>query len=123
MISYKALTPRHLEILALLGQGLDNHAIANQLRPMISHKTVEQHFQDMQIILNEPSVRRLTVYAARYSFRKVAVALGLPADAAPSQILGAVVALKAWMERLAELQEEFLGQRAPLVSQVGGIHG
>jgi len=59
-----ALTDRELEILQLLGQGKDSHAIAKQLH--LSFKTVDAHRGHIKEKLNLRTATELICYAARW---------------------------------------------------------
>jgi len=64
------LTDRELEILQLLGQGKDSHAIAKQLH--LSFKTVDAHRGHIKEKLNLRTGTELIVYAARWVEREQA---------------------------------------------------
>ena len=63
------LTPRELEVLRLLAQGLDNAAIAQQL--VVTRRTVQNHVSNIYGKLNLTSRTETALYAIRHGLAKI----------------------------------------------------
>ncbi len=66
------LTPREMEVLCLLAQGLDNAAIAQQL--VVTRRTVQNHVSNIYGKLGVRSRTEATLYAIRHGLTQVSPA-------------------------------------------------
>ena len=66
------LTPRELEVLRLLAQGLDNAAIARAL--VVTKRTVQNHVSNIYGKLNLTSRTEAVLYAIRHGLAQVSLA-------------------------------------------------
>ena len=70
--SFMPLTPRELEVLRLLAQGLDNAAIARAL--VVTKRTVQNHVSNIYGKLNLTSRTEAVLYAIRHGLAQVSPA-------------------------------------------------
>lgn len=67
-----SLTPREVEVLCLLAQGLDNEAIARTL--VVTRRTVQNHVSNIYAKLNAASRTEAALYAIRHGLIQVSAA-------------------------------------------------